>query len=141
MNTIERQTCLQFFHRSNQRNYVLFTSNTNDGCSSYIGQQGGSQEITLGPGCNNIGIIIHEIGHALGLWHEQSRPDRDSYVHILSGNIQSGKASQFAKRNSYEVDYRGTTYDYRSVMHYRINEFTSSAGLNTIEIANSFEYN
>ena len=41
MNTIERQTCLRFFHRSSQRNYILFTSHSNDGCSSYVGLQGG----------------------------------------------------------------------------------------------------
>ena len=140
MNTIERQTCLRFFHRSNQRDYILFTSHSDDGCSSYVGRQGSSQEITLGPGCNNVGIIIHEIGHALGLWHEQSRPDRDGYVRIITSNIQSGRGSQFNKRNSYEAENQGTTYDYGSVMHYRRNEFSSN-GFDTIEIINTFEYN
>ncbi|MCG8626382.1 MAG: M12 family metallopeptidase, partial [Proteobacteria bacterium] len=67
----------------------------------------GSQEITLGPGCNNVGIIIHEIGHALGLWHEQSRPDRDGYIRVLYDNIEPDKRFAFDKRNSYEVDYQG----------------------------------
>ena len=139
MNTIERQTCLRFFHHSNERNYILFTSYTDDGCSSYVGQQGGSQEVTLGSGCDNIGIIIHEIGHALGMWHEQSRPDRDSYVQIITSNIQSGKESNFRRRNSYEVDYQGTPYDYRSVMHYTKNAFSSN-GLDTIQV-NNVQYN
>ena len=140
LNTMERQTCLRFFHRSNQRDYILFTSHSGDGCTSYVGRQGGSQEITLGPGCNNIGIIIHEVCHALGLWHEQSRPDRDSYVRILNNNIQSGKEHNFAKRNSYEIDYQGTTYDYRSVMHYRRSAFSRN-GLDTIVVTNGAEYN
>ena len=140
MNTIERQTCLRFLHRFNERNYIWFTSYTNDGCSSYVGQQGGSQEITLGPGCNNISIIIHEIGHALGLWHEQSRPDRDGYVQIITGNIQSGRRSQFNRRNSYEAENQGTAYDYGSVMHYDSDAFSSN-GFDTIEIINIFEYN
>ena len=140
MTTIERQTCLRFFHRSNQRDYIWFTSFSHDGCSSHVGRKGGSQEITLGPGCNNIGIIIHEIGHALGLWHEQSRPDRDRYVQVLYDNIEHNKRSNFEKRNSYEVDYHGATYDYGSVMHYRRNAFSRNT-LNTIVVTNNVEYN
>ena len=140
MNTIERQTCIQFFRHSYQRDYIWFTSFSHDGCSSYVGRQGGSQEITLGPGCNNIGIIIHELGHALGLWHEQSRPDRDGYVQIITRNIQSGRGSPFNRRNSYEAENQGTIYDYGSVMHYSRDAFSSN-GLDTIEIINIFEYN
>lgn len=140
MNTIERQTCLRFFHHSSQSDYIRFTSHSEDGCSSHIGRRGGEQEITLGPGCNNTGIIIHEIGHALALWHEHTRPDRDSYVRILSNNVEEERRHNFNKRNSFEVDYQGTTYDYDSVMHYVRNAFGSPSGSTTLEVTNNAEY-
>ena len=144
MDAIERQTCLRFIQRASQSDYVEFTSNALDGCTSNIGKIGGRQEITLGPKCNNVGIIIHEIGHALGLWHEQSRPDRDSYVRILYSNIISNETDNFDKRNSFQVDYQGTAYDYASVMHYRENEFALEhlpRDTVTIEITNYTRYN
>lgn len=35
------------------------------------------------------------LGHALGFYHEQSRPDRDEYVTIYRQNIQRGIATKF----------------------------------------------
>ena len=63
-------------------------------------------------------ILIHELGHAIGLIHEQSRPDRDRYVHILFDNIVPGKEKNFDRFTDADVDTMGISYDYRSVMHY-----------------------
>ena len=60
-------------------------------CWSYLGMLGGEQRISIGRGCEYKGIIQHEIFHALGRVHEQSRPDRDQYVTINFHNVEEGK--------------------------------------------------
>lgn len=115
-----------------------------DECSSDIGRNGGRQYIDLTTGCaRSHPIIMHEIGHVLGLWHEQSRPDRDSYVTILWQNIITSKRHNFEKRNEKHIDYQGSEYDYGSIMHYRNNEFVESScdGCLSISVSNTGAYN
>ena len=59
-------------------------------CLSHIGMIGNKQVINIGTGCEYKGLVQHEILHALGRVHEQSRPDRDFYVRINEANIQQG---------------------------------------------------
>ena len=55
-----------------------------------IGRRGGAQQISLAQGCLVKGIVIHEMMHVLGFFHEQSRRDRDNYIVIQFGNIRRG---------------------------------------------------
>ena len=68
---------------------ILLTLITLHRCWSYVGMIGGSQDISIAPGCNGL-IPVHEIFHALGRWHEQSRPDRDNFVTVNLSNVPTG---------------------------------------------------
>lgn len=61
-----------------------------------------------------VAIIEHEIGHALGLVHEQQRPDRDNYITVHTDNISQGGMDFFV---ILDTVYYGVPYDYASVMH------------------------
>ncbi|RXG68339.1 hypothetical protein Avbf_06906 [Armadillidium vulgare] len=56
-------------------------------CWSYVGRVTGKQQLHLSDRCMVSGIIQHEMLHALGVFHEQSRPDRDEFVIIHHENI------------------------------------------------------
>ena len=140
ISTLETLTCLQFRRRRNQRDYIVFSARKNAGCSSYIGRKSGRQTIDLGPGCEDQATILHEICHALGMWHEQSRPDRDNYVQLLKDNIKGNALGQFRKRSRFYIDSLGTRYDYGSVMHYDLNAFAKRSGLKTMKVINRREY-
>ncbi|GAA5515070.1 flavastacin [Deinococcus carri] len=100
--------------RSSQANYVQVVYNTGTTCSSSLGMVGGQQTLNLADRCS-VGSIMHEFGHAMGLFHEQTRPDRDTYVEIQWQNIPADWQSQYEIRSG-SKGYG--TYDFDSIMHY-----------------------
>ncbi len=108
------RTVLTFVERTDQEDYIVFRWHAS-GCSSYVGRQGGSQTIHLAD-WGTTGNTVHEMGHAIGLWHEQSREDRDHHIEIVWSNIKPSAMHNFYQHVS-DGDDVGT-YDYGSLMHY-----------------------
>lgn len=71
-----------------------------------------------------MGTVVHEMLHAAGFWHEQSRPDRDEHVQILWANILPGLEDNFARYSRAEVSTLSLPYDTESVMHYGATAFS-----------------
>lgn len=72
---------------------------------------GGAQALSLGPGCIYVGIVMHEMMHAAGFWHEQSRQDRDNFITINTFNIQNGMEYNFQKYGWDRIQSLGVDYD------------------------------
>ncbi|KAJ7393854.1 hypothetical protein OS493_003521 [Desmophyllum pertusum] len=88
MKEFEQKTCIRFKRRTNEDAYVsLFRGG---GCWSHIGRTGSKQLLSLAPHCWRSGVVVHEIAHSLGCFHEHSRLDRDKYVSIKWRNIMEG---------------------------------------------------
>jgi hypothetical protein len=117
---------LQLTARDGEMNFVEFMPTPDSApCGSPIGMRGGRQQIQCGAG-----PILHEIGHAAGLWHEQSRQDRDSFVTINADNVNPIRLHNFEIHDDDGTDLG--EYDYASLMHYGRMTFAKAAGLITI---------
>jgi len=67
--------------------------------------------------------LVHMVGHVIGLFHEQSRPDRDRYIEIKWENIPKQFQPNFGKYYRFLKLKQITPYDYNSVMHFRKDEY------------------
>jgi hypothetical protein len=107
--------CITFKEQTNERNYVDIFNGS--GCWSYMGMIGQAQQLSLqSDGCINKGIVMHELLHALGFFHEHTRADRDQYVNVFYENIDPAYAFDYdIVENAIQF---GIPYDYESIMHY-----------------------
>jgi Astacin (Peptidase family M12A) len=117
--------CL-FVPHTTEADYVVFTLSADDSgySNSPVGRQGGSQQILVSKSAG-AGNIMHEMGHALGLIHEHTRPDRDRFITINTANIKPGFEYDFdIPADSQAIG----VYDYGSIMHYPANAISNGMG-------------
>jgi len=115
----ETNTTLEFVNRTNQSNYIVFIWDL-ESCSSCLGMIGVRQVIRIAD-WGTKGSVIHEIGHAVGLIHEQSRDDRNDYVIVNFNNIDP------TKRHNFEITPNSINtegFDFNSIMLYPCYAFS-----------------
>uniref|UniRef100_A0A8C4SNE6 Metalloendopeptidase n=1 Tax=Erpetoichthys calabaricus TaxID=27687 RepID=A0A8C4SNE6_ERPCA len=126
---VANSTCVRLVPRTTEVDYLSFQSL--DGCWSYFGKTGGEQAVSLqSPTCLLKGVVIHEIIHALGFYHEHNRSDRDKYVKVIWSNVQPGEEDQFSILPTNNLN---TKYDYGSIMHYGRYDFAVNPSIPTLE--------
>lgn len=136
------QAAIQMFHQStgvkfvahtDQPDAIVFTK-TDEHCQSYLGRTGGLQPIFISEQCAPVDIA-HEIMHALGFIHEQSRIDRDAFVTVRWDNIEPRFQAQYAMVPEPLMEvYGGSPFDPQSILMYGRHAFALDKQKPTMEL-------
>lgn len=137
INKYHAQTNARFVQRTDEDQYIFFVAlgrggkpkKPGTGGNSDIGRgegSGGKVRCRLAPD-SNVYVVMHEIGHALGLLHEHQRRDRNSYIKVFLNRVKKNKRNNFRKTKSGKGRRVGS-YDCCSIMHYGSNYYSKTKG-------------
>ncbi|XP_072237202.1 hatching enzyme 1.2-like [Leuresthes tenuis] len=116
-------SCIRFRPYQNG-DHEWLSIESRSGCYSYVGRRGGGQTVSLSrQGCLYHSTVQHELLHALGFNHEQTRSDRDNSIRVHWNNIIDDMVHNFYKIDTLN---QGTPYDYNSVMQYERYAFSKN---------------
>lgn len=118
--------CIRFITRQQNHSDFIFITGQLSGCWSDVGRLGGNQTVSVSRNsdCLTKGVIMHELLHALGFWHEHNRPDRNNHIQIIQENIRIDHLSDFSINRNAEILV--PEYDYYSIMHYKTTQFSKN---------------
>ncbi|XP_041952311.1 meprin A subunit alpha-like [Alosa sapidissima] len=128
--TYRLKSCVDFKPHEGEASFIKFEKL--DGCWSMVGDLKEGQQLSLGEGCDYKGTIMHELLHALGFYHEQSRTDRNDYVNIWWDQVLPGMEHNFDYYVDTYITDQNTPYDYESIMHYGPYSFNKDPNYPTI---------
>ncbi|KAI8442052.1 hypothetical protein MSG28_005692 [Choristoneura fumiferana] len=121
MAALERDSCIRFKEQKGdgEGSWLHFTNpGMQRNCSHDPSfQKNGEIQVTLGYDCLRQRDIMHSLLHGVGFRDEISHPQRDLFVKIMWGNIQSAYKSMFRIQ---PVNNAGglVEYDPMSIMHF-----------------------
>jgi Astacin (Peptidase family M12A) len=112
-----QRTPVRFVVRNGESDYIhVKRVPSKERCSMHAGRKGGAQNLECA-GNPSVGSVAHELGHAIGLFHEQQRTDRDAMVGVSYAAIRD-EPQNYARRDD---ELMVGPYDYASLMHYTMN--------------------